>query len=90
MEKLTLLMILFTLSLATSSAMACDNKRCEKAYLASTHEYVKNYGRRANSAKSERQAYARLREKRDYAGVSHLRRIHHPLKNQTRKTTSLD
>jgi len=35
MDKLTLLLILFTLSVATSSAMACDNKRCEKAYLAS-------------------------------------------------------
>jgi len=75
-DKLTLLLILFTLSVATSSAMACDNKRCEKAYLASTHEYVKNYGRRADSAKSERQAYAKVREKRDYAGVKHLHRAH--------------
>ena len=74
MDKLTLLLILFTLSVATSSAMACDNKRCEKAYLASTHEYVKNYGRRANSAKSERQAYAKIREQRDYAGIRHLHR----------------
>lgn len=75
MKKLTLL--LFALSAATSSVMACDDKRCEKAYLASTHQYVSNYGRRAGSAKSEREAYAKVREQRDYAVVRHLHRVHH-------------
>ena len=75
MEKLTLLLILFALNAVTSSAMACDDKRCEKAYLASTHQFVKNYSRRANTAKSERHAYAKVREKRDYAVVNQLHRV---------------
>ncbi len=77
MNKLTVLLVLFAISAATSSAMACDDKSCEKAYLASTHEYVKNYGRRAGSAKSEREAYAKIREQRDYATINHLHRVNH-------------
>ena len=79
MNKLLLLLTLATLSVITSNAMACDNKSCEKAYLASTHQYVDNYGRRANSAKSEREAYAKIRENRDYAVISHIHRINHSL-----------
>lgn len=62
--------------------MACDDKACEVAYLTSTQQYVANYGRHALSERSEREAYARNRERRDYAIVKHLRRVNKYLSHQ--------
>ncbi len=60
--------------IASNSAIACDDKACEKAYLSSTSQYVSNSGRHAKSARSEREAYAKNRERRDYAVVNHMQR----------------
>lgn len=69
-----------TFSIATSlpfillsqSALACDDKACEKAYLSSTSQYVSNHGRQAVTARTEREAHALNRERRDYAVQNHL------------------
>jgi hypothetical protein len=58
----------------SSNAMACDNKSCEKAYLASTTQYIANHSRQAKTAKTEREAYASNRERRDFAVVYHIQR----------------
>ncbi len=55
--------------------MACDDKACEIAYLSSTQQYVANYGRQAQTERTEREAHAKNRERRDYAVVKHLQRI---------------
>ncbi len=77
MKTLVTLALSIPLMMATSSAMACDDKACEKAYLSSTHQYIDNYGRRASSARDEREAHAKNRERRDYAVVYHIQRIQH-------------
>ena len=56
----------------SNSASACDDKACESAYLASTQQYVNNYKRRAESYRTERQAYAKIRENRAYALYVHM------------------
>jgi len=70
-----LLLISMPLILISTSAMACDDKACETAYLSSTQQYVANYGRQAITERTEREAHAKNRERRDYAIVAHLRRI---------------
>jgi hypothetical protein len=43
--------------------------------LASTSQYIANHGRQAQTAKTEREAYATNRERRDYAVVNHIQRV---------------
>ena len=75
MKPLATISLSASLILAISSnAIACDNKSCEKAYLASTTQYIANHGRQAQTAKTEREAYASNRERRDYAVVYHIQR----------------
>ena len=75
MNKLiTLVLVAPILIIASSSAIACDDKACEKAYLSSTTQYIANDGRHAKSARSEREAHAKNRERRDYAVVNHIQR----------------
>jgi len=75
MNKLiTLVLATPVLIIASSSAIACDDKACEKAYLSSTSQYISNYGRHAKSAQSEREAHAKNRERRDYAVVNNMQR----------------
>lgn len=74
MKTLLALSVSLPLIMLSSNAIACDDKACEAAYLSSTSQYVKNYGRRATTARSEREAHAKNRERRDYAVVSHLQR----------------
>lgn len=62
------------LIIASSNVNACDDKACEKAYLSSTSQYISNSGRHAKSARSEREAHAKNRERRDYAVVNHMQR----------------
>ncbi len=73
--KALLLTVSIPLFLISSSAMACDDKACEIAYLSSTQQYVANYGRQAQTERTEREAHAKNRERRDYAVVKHLQRI---------------
>ncbi len=76
MNKLaTLALSTIPLLSISSSAIACDNKSCERAYLASTSQYIANHGRQAQTAKTEREAYATNRERRDYAVVNHIQRV---------------
>ncbi len=58
----------------SSSAFACDDKACEVAYLSATTQYIGNLSRHAETAKTEREAYAKNRERRDYAVVYHIQR----------------
>jgi len=60
------------LVLVSQSTFACDDKACEKAYLLSTSQYVLNHGRQAITARTEREAHALNRERRDYALHNHL------------------
>ena len=64
--------LLIASHLLSTNALACDDKACEKAYLSSTSQYVSNHGRQANTARTEREAHALNRERRDYALRSHL------------------
>jgi len=73
MNKLiTVVLAAPALIIASSSAIACDDKACEKAYLSSTSQYISNSDRHAKSAQSEREAHAKNRERRDYALVNHI------------------
>ena len=74
MRMLLLLSVSLPLMMITSNASACDDKACERAYLSSTKQYVKNYGRKGITARSEREAHAKNRERRDFAVVHHLQR----------------
>lgn len=58
--------------LFSNSAFACDNKSCEKAYLAETQRHVDNQIRRANAERAERVAYSKNRERRAYALYVHI------------------
>ncbi|HIP94177.1 MAG TPA: hypothetical protein EYH38_00835 [Leucothrix sp.] len=73
--KALLLAVSIPLLLISSSAMTCDDKACEVAYLASTQQYVANFGRQALTERIEREAHAKNRERRDYAVVKHLQRV---------------
>lgn len=75
MNKLSGILVSIPLIILSSNAIACDDKSCERAYLQSTHQYVENYGRQANAARTEREAYAMNRERRDYAVANHLHRV---------------
>jgi len=72
MNKLTAVVLSIPLLIASQNAQACDDKPCEKAYLSSTTQYISNHGRQANTARTEREAHALNRERRDYAVQSHL------------------
>ncbi len=75
MNKLLILTFSTPLLLAISSnSFACDDKACEAAYLAATSQYIGNSYRHAETAKTEREAYAKNRERRDYAVVYHIQR----------------
>ncbi|MEH6456635.1 MAG: hypothetical protein V7749_09950 [Cocleimonas sp.] len=58
--------------LISSSALACDDKSCETAYLAETKQHIANQIRRANTYKVERHAYSMNRERRAYAKFVHI------------------
>jgi len=74
MNKLTTIVLSIPLVIASQNALACDDKACERAYLSSTSQYVENHGRQAETARTEREAHALNRERRDYAVQSHLQR----------------
>ncbi len=75
MNKLLTLTLSVPLLLAISSnAFSCDDKACEVAYLSATTQYIANDSRHAQTAKTEREAYAKNRERRDYAVVYHIQR----------------
>ena len=76
MNKLALLTLTAPLLLAISSnAFACDDKACETAYLSATTQYIANHDRQAQTARTEREAYATNRERRDYAVVYHIQQV---------------
>ena len=75
MKKIFALSALLPLIIISSATMACDDKACEAAYLSSTSQTIENHGRRANTARIERKAHAKNRERRDYAVVNHLQRV---------------
>lgn len=77
MKTLLMLSVSLPLLLSTANAIACDDKACEKAYLSSTQQYISNSGRQATTARAEREAYARNRERRDYAVVKYLQQTRH-------------
>ncbi len=77
MKKLAAAVLSIPLIIASQSALACDDKACERAYLSSTSQYISNYGRQANTARTEREAHALNRERRDYAVQNHLHRARH-------------
>ncbi len=74
MNKLATIVSILPFLIASNSALACDDKACEKAYLSSTTQYISNHGRQANTARTEREAHALNRERRDYALQAHLQR----------------
>ncbi|WP_299873063.1 hypothetical protein [uncultured Cocleimonas sp.] len=77
MKKLAAALLSIPFMIASQGALACDDKACERAYLSSTSQYVSNHGRQANTARTEREAHALNRERRDYAVQSHLHRAKH-------------
>ncbi len=81
MKTLLILSLSLPVIFSTANAIACDDKACELAYISSTTQYIENYSRRAITARSEREAHAKNRERRDYAVVNHLQRAHYYLPN---------
>ncbi len=77
MNKFKIAVLSIPLVIASQGALACDDKACETAYLSSTSQYISNHGRQANTARTEREAHALNRERRDYAVQSHLHRTKH-------------
>lgn len=77
MNKLTTLALSIPFVISSHSVLACDDKSCEKAYLSSTSQYISNHGRQAITARTERQAHALNRERRDYALQNHIYRSKH-------------
>ena len=77
MKKLAAATLSIPLIIASQSALACDDKPCEKAYLSSTSQYVSNHERQAKTARTEREAHALNRERRDYAVQNHIHRVKH-------------
>jgi len=74
MKNLVTIALSIPLLMTSQSALACDDKACEKAYLSSTTQYVSNHSRQANAARTEREAHALNRERRDYALQNHIQR----------------
>ena len=72
MNSIFLTSILTFTLLISSSAFACDNKGCEKAYLAETKQHMANHIRRAEAYKAERHAYSKNRHRRAYALYVHI------------------
>ncbi len=68
----SLFSMLVITSLFSSSAMACDDKACEAAYLTTTQRYVDNRIRHAKAYRAERMAYAKNRERRALALYMHI------------------
>ncbi len=66
------LVLFFLLSF---NSYACDDKPCERAYLAETQQYIANHYRRAQAYKAERHAYSMNRERRAYALYRHIHLI---------------
>jgi hypothetical protein len=75
MNILLALTISIPLTLIASYALACDDKACEEAYLSATSQYIDNHGRQAQTARTEREAHALNRERRDYAVQNHIHRV---------------
>ncbi len=75
MKNLSMFVLSISFIAIPSTAMSCDSKSCEKAYLASTSQYVANHGRQAQTARTEREAHALNRERRDYAVQDHIHRV---------------
>lgn len=59
-------------SVFSSNAMACDDKACEVAYLASTQQYIYNQQTHAEILRAERLAHAKNRERRAFALYMHI------------------
>jgi len=74
MNKLAIVTISIPLLITSNNVFACDDKACEKAYLSSTAQYVSNHSRQADTARTEREAHALNRERRDYALQNHIHR----------------
>ena len=74
MNKLASIALSLPILIASQAAFACDDKACEKAYLSSTTQYISNHGRQADTARTEREAHALNRERRDYAVQTHIHR----------------
>lgn len=66
-----LVLIMMFSMLISQTALACDSKSCESAYLADTKRHVANRVRRAEAVKAERHAYSKNRERRAYALYVH-------------------
>ena len=64
------LILMFSM-LITTSVFACDDKSCEKAYLAETKQHIANQVRRADASRVERHAYSQNRERRAYGEFIH-------------------
>lgn len=59
--------------LTSQPAFACDDKSCENAYLASTYQYIKNYGRRGNAIQTTRTWYGSNYRRQQIAAVRERR-----------------
>lgn len=71
LKSTSLGLVLASSMLISNTALACDNKGCESAYLAETQQHIANQIRRANTHKVERHAYSKNRERRAYASYVH-------------------
>ena len=63
----------FFLAFSSSGALACDDKPCEKAYIASTQQHVKNHGRRAKATKKDKAEHSTNYKRQQIAAVSERR-----------------
>lgn len=82
MKELITLSIPMTLLILATNCHACDDKACEAAYLSATSQYIENHGRQAETARTEREAHASNRERRDYAVQNHLKLVNRYLSKQ--------
>jgi len=73
MNKVIRLATISVLLAGANTAVACDDKSCESAYISAVQQYVTNHQIRANSARNERMAYAKVRENRDRDLIRHIR-----------------
>lgn len=64
MKKITYLTLLSGLFLSVNTALACDDRSCEIAYLNSSEQYIDVESNQALAAQKERIAYAKIREQR--------------------------
>ncbi len=86
MSKKLLALAALPFLFATTNSYACDDKPCESAYLASTHQYIKNGSRRANAVRSEHLEYLSNFE-RQFIAVLEVRRTH--ARNRERRNIAL-